>query len=206
MPNERPRIYGTAFLFRKNLILSEALIAAPTAACADTIAHALMLCFVFACVSGLTILLSSFFPRRMPYAFRILSYSLIAALVYIPTKLAADFLFADTDAAGLYLPLLSFGILLTAQHDQLFRAERLSKMLGRLICAIAGACAVILLMGVLRELFGAGTLYGYMIFSVPPLPAMLTPAFGMVMLACFCALAQAICQTERKEAADDSDR
>lgn len=181
----------TSFLLRRNLILSEGLIAAPAAVCTDSVKNALIVCFVFCCVTALTVLLGTLIPRRVPFAIRILSYSVIAALVYIPTAAAADYLFGDISASALYLPLLSGGLLLTSAHDSLFSARRVTHLLSRLVCMLLGVCAVLLMMGAVRELLGAGSLCGTKLMASPPIPALLTPACGLILLGALCAAASA---------------
>lgn len=196
---------GTSFLLRRNLILSEGLIAAPAAVCTDSVTNALIVCFVFCCVTALTVLLGALIPRRVPFAIRILSYSVIAALVYIPTAAAADYLFGDISAASLYLPLLSGGLLLTSAHDRLFSARRVMTLFGRLICMLLGVCAVLLGMGALRELLGAGSLCGTKLMASPLMPVLLTPACGLILLGVLCAVVSAGIRANGEECdADDS--
>lgn len=199
------KIRGTDYLVRRNLILSEGLIAAPAAFCTDTLLHALAAAFVFCCVTLLTVLLGALIPRRVPFVLRILSYSLAAALVYIPAVQAAEFLIGGTDAIALYLPLLSSGLLLTAEHDRLFTAEKLRVLLARLACMLGGVCGVLLLLGLLRELLGAGKILGAQLLTSPPLPVLLTPACGLILLAVLCCTANTAQRgAGEEEAADDS--
>ena len=116
MPKNEP---ARNYLFQRNLILREALIAAPVAVCACSLENALLLCFVFCVVTAFTVLLAALIPQRVPYSFRILSYSLVAALVYIPAALVGSALFPQA-SAGIYLPVLSVGLLLTSEQDRLF--------------------------------------------------------------------------------------
>ena len=195
--------YGSEYLLRRNLILSEGLIIAPAACCTDTLPHAAAACFVFCCLSALTVLLGACIPHRIPFAFRILSYSVIAALVYIPTAFAADYLFGAA-VQSLYLPLMSVGLFLTAEHDILFCSKNLKSLLGTMVCILIGVSAVLLVMGCLREFFGMGSVWETRLIADPPLPALLTPACGMILLACFCASAHILTRSDRKEAADDA--
>lgn len=202
MRNDNP-LHGSAYLLRRNLILKEGLIAAPAAVCTDTLRQALSVSLIFCCITAITVLAGTLIPRRVPFAFRILSYSVIAALVYIPTVQAADYLLGSSPSAMYYLPLLSGGLLLTSQHDRLFFADRLTTLLGRLVGMLLGVSAVLLGMGIVRELLGMGTLLGTKLLLVSPLPIMQKPAFGLLLLACLCIAAQTIAQ--REEAASDDD-
>lgn len=185
-------------------LLAEGLLIAPAAAFADTLPHALMLCFMFCGVTAPTVLLSALLPRRMPYALRILSYSLIAALVYLPAALAAEELFREAHAGSVYLPLVASGLLLTTEHDRFFRANTFLLMLRRLLGILFGAGLTLLAMGALRELLGAGSLNGLRILRRPPLPVLLTPACGLLMLGGLCALRQALFVRSGEEAQQDA--
>lgn len=193
-------------LFRKNIVLVGGLITAPAAACTDTLPHALLLCFSFDTITVLTILLSGLVPRRIPYALRILSYSLIAALVYIPMAAAADFLFPDI-SLGIYLPLLTVSLLLTSRRDYHFVKSSWLKLTWKVFVDILGFDLVILLMGALRELLGSGTLMGEKILQSGVMPSVSGVSFGIILLGLLAAFTQAICGDSQREqeAANESD-
>jgi len=184
-----------AFLLRRNRILREGLLIAPLAFCADSAAGALTLCFVFGAVTLLTVMLSGLIPRRLPLSFRIVSYSLTAALVYVPAALAAEYLFPSF-STGYHFPLLASGLYLTVMQESLFDREhtKLPVLFGQLVCMILGVCACVLLMGVLREMFGAGKLLGRVLFTKPPLPILQTPSAGLMLSGGIFILAEKYCR------------
>lgn len=189
-------------LFRRNIILVAGLITAPAAVCTDTMQRALLLCFSFDSITVLTILLSGLVPRKIPYALRILSYSLIAALVYIPTAVAGEFLFPKI-SLGIYLPLLTVSLLLTSQRDYHFVKSGWLRFAGMVFADILGFDLVILLMGAVRELLGFGTLMGETILpSGGVLPSMSGVSLGIILLGLFAAFAQAVLCGQGKEQSD----
>lgn len=161
-----------------NLLLRYGLIAAPTAVFCHSLRHGLMLSFAFCCVTVISVLISRIVPHRLPHSVRIVLYSVIAGLVYIPTAWLTVAVFHES-GYGIYLPLLSAGLYLTLLYDRFFRRE---KLLRTLVHQIGGTVLVLLVISAVRELFGAGTLLGMTFFANPPLPALLTPPFGMMML------------------------
>lgn len=185
-----------AFLLRKNRILRDGLLIAPPVFCADSVSGALMLCFVFGAVTLLTVMLSALIPRRLPFSVRIVSYSLAAALVYVPAALAAEYLF-PASGAGQSLPLVASGLYLTVMQENAFEREhiRLTVLFARLICVILGVCAAVLLTGVLREMLGNGALLGRTLTENPPLPVLQTPAGGLLVTGGILIAAERICRS-----------
>lgn len=183
-----------AYLLRKNHILREAMLTAPLAVCADSAANALMLCFLFGTVTFLTLLISRAVPQRMLFSFRILSYSVIAALVYAPAALSAAFLF-PASSGSIHAAVLASGLYLAVRQETLFPRDGTPLLIrtGQTVCVILGVFAVILSFGILRELLGYGTLSGTVCFAAPPLPILQTPAAGLLMTAVFCIITEKCC-------------
>ena len=146
-------------LLHSNPILVSGMIAAPVIACTDTLQKALLLCYAFDAITFLTVLLSKAIPQRMPYAMRILSYSLIAALVYIPTVLAAGYLFPSV-SIGIYFPLLTVSLMLSSETEHRYERAHILSLTGSVFFDLLGFDFVVILMGILRELLGNGTLHG----------------------------------------------
>lgn len=177
----------TSGMFR-SLILRDGMMAAPLAAFADSLEAGAVLCIGFLCISAVTVFLTSVLPRRIPFSVRILLYSAVGSLVYIPTALMTSMLFPE-HAGGIYLALLASSLFVTAEHDRVYPKKG---TLRSLLSDIAGTWSVTLVFSLLREVFGAGTLYRITVFENPPLPVLQNPAGGLVMLACCCIAAEAV--------------
>lgn len=162
-----------------NWILQHGLLIAPIAVFAASLRSALALCTAFTAITVPTALLSALIPMRLPASLRIVLYSVIGGLVYIPAALLTNTLF-PTESGGIYLPLLCSAMYLTVQHDRFLPRKRL---LRQLVLQSIGACAVMLLFGALRELLGSGSLMYHPLWNNPPLPMLLTPAGGLILLA-----------------------
>lgn len=190
-------------LLRRNPILRELLCAAPLIMLTDTVQHAGMLCAAFSIMLLLTVLLCALIPRAVPFGVRILLYSVIAALVYIPAVLAAEYLIPDA-GGNLYLALLAEGLLLSSAFGSLTERPSLRVMLRELFMLLVSVNVTILSFGILRELLGCGTLLGRLCLRRAPLPILTAPAGGMLMLALLCIVSQAICGSDRREGRSDA--
>ena len=194
------------FLLRRNPVLVSGLITAPVAACTDTLERALLLCFCFDVITAITVMLSWWIPRSLPYALRILSYSLLAALVYLPTAMGAVFFFPDC-SLGMYLPLLTVSLLLTSKTEELFPRRRPLYTMGVLLCCLLGFDGVVLLMGCLRELLAYGSIYGIVIKQgnlFGAMPVFSEIGMGLILLGCGAALLRWIGGYGRREGASDA--
>ena len=190
-------------LLHRNPILVSGMIAAPVIACTDTVSKALLLCYAFDAITFLTVLISKAVPQRLPYALRILSYSLIASLVYIPTAIAADYLF-PAETLGIYLPLLTVSLLVNSETEHRYERNRFLSLTGSLIFEVLGFDLVALLMGCIRELLTDGSLYQKAIFHVGAVPSAGSTAIGMILLGCLAAILRSIYPQERKEPRNDA--
>lgn len=181
-----------------NLLLDHGLIAAPAAVFCTSLRQGAVMGFAFCVLTLVTVLLSALIPQRVPRSVRIVLYSVIAGLVYIPTVLMTVFVFREA-GFGMYLPVLCSGLYLTLLHDRFFPKKGMVRSLLR---QILPAVAVMLMMGLLREVFGAGTLLGLTLLAQPPLPALLAPPVGLVLLVCIAALYSAWRKGEHDAARD----
>ena len=96
-------------LFRHNAVLSEGMVIAPLVVCCDTMRKSLLLSLGFAVITILTVLIGSFYPKRLPYAVRIILYALTASALYIPAALLCEYISPSTYAAlssrgGVHVP------------------------------------------------------------------------------------------------------
>ena len=147
--------------FYKNPVLIGGLISGPVIVCADTLAHALVLSLVFSVLTFISVMLSAFVPRRLVYGLRIIVYSLIAALVYVPiAKVCVSSFPEEVEAMGIYLPLLTVSSLVTTQTEFLFNRQDGVTLFVTLLCYILGFDLAALLVGFIRELLAYGTMFG----------------------------------------------
>ena len=175
--------------------------AAPIAACCTSLRESLLLSMAFCIITALTVLLSALIPRRLPRSVRTVLYSVTGSLVYIPAALICFSCFPDL-SMGIWIPLLAAAVYLNAAHDEVFPKGHLLKPL---LTVLAGGTAAALLSGLLRELLASGTVWGKTLLPHPPLPVLLEPSAGLMLLVLFAVIFGAFRQAARKED-DHADR
>lgn len=159
-------------------ILRSGLMIAPIAVFSASVGEALAMCFAFFCMTVCTVLLSALIPRKVPILFRIVLYSVIGSLVYMPVAILTAWLFPKI-GGGIYIPILSTALYLTAAHDKIFPRKGLLKALFRNLIPVIFA---VLITGSVRELLGSAAFAGKSLDFSPPLPMLLEPAGGLILL------------------------
>lgn len=180
---------------RRNAVLSEGMVIAPIVVCCDTLQKSLLLSLVFACITILTVSISSFYPRRLVYAIRIILYALTAALLFIPTSLLVEQLpFAPTAYGSMvmYLSLLSVNSFIVLHSELYFYRLRRLVMLAVLVCHTAGFCLAACLTGCIRELLAYGSIGGHVVDMPLLMQGFSAPWAGFVVLGVLCALHRVI--------------
>lgn len=210
----RARLSATDGLFRRNAVLSQGMVIAPIVVCCDTLPKALMLALAFALITGVTVLAGAFYPKRFPYAVRIMLYALTAAVVWIPVSLLCSRInpevyaaletakFPGTDIYGntfFYLPLLTVNSFIVLHSELYFYRLRRGAMAVALFSHIAGFALTAATVGLLRELMAHGSIMGYAV-SIPVLQkGLASPWGGFLILGALCALHRGI-TAHRQEA------
>ena len=135
-------------------------------------------------MTGVSVLTVAALPQRLPILLRTVLYSVIAALVYIPAVLAAEQMFSvkEVHTAGIALPVLITGLLLSEHCAELLRPKRYLSMLPKLLGLLLGAVFAIMLTAVLRELLGFGTVSGMTVWRSAPVPFLQQPCGGLMLL------------------------
>lgn len=178
-------------------VLTDGLLAAPLAVFCEDFAHGLASAFMLAAVMLIAVPLTALVPRKLPLSVRILFYSAVCALVYIPAALFAATLF-PTVSGGIWMPVIALMPAMTVCRDRYFGGKGMFRNLLRTVLTVSLLMTVF---GAVRELLGTGTLSGRA-FVAPPLPFILTPAGGMLLLCCLCIARVYLPKRIRKEAED----
>ena len=157
--------------------------------CGDTLQNAFALIYAFSAITFLSVMLSSFVPRSLPYTVRIIIYAVIASAVYIPVKLLAQEFYPESiERIGIYYPLIAVNSLIVHQTEvRFFRMKRLN-MAGSLIFYILGFDAVMLITGFVRELLAYGTINGSMADMDFLISGLSKPFGGFIFLGLFCGI------------------
>lgn len=176
-------------LLNKNTILVSGLVIAPVVVVANTVQSALALMFVFSAITFFTLMIASFVPRNIVYAIRIILYTLIGAMVYVPVHMLAGTLFPEAlKSLGIFAPLLITNSLIVSKTETRFFRKSRSRMFVDILSYIAGFDIVVIIFAFFREIFSTGAI-GDRILGIPlTFSALALPFGGFILLGLFAAL------------------
>lgn len=194
-------------LLGDNTVLSSLMVISPVIMCGDTLRNAIAVIYAFSAITFLSVLAGSFVPKKLPYAVRIIIYTLISSLVYIPVKLAARQFFPEViDRIGIYFMLLVVNSLIMVQTEAKFYRMKRGRMIFSLVFYIIGFDAVMLITSFLRELIAHGTIYDRVADADTLISGFGMPFGGFIFLGLFCGLYRKIRSVLRREnSGGDSD-
>ena len=157
-----------------NRLLRLGLLTAPCAVLAVSLRNALVLCPVSAIVYAIPALCTAPLRQKLPASLFAVFYSVLTGLVYIPAAILANRICPQI-TGSIYLPLCCAALCFAEKTD--CRAA-----IRQIPVDIAGSCLMILLLGLLRELLGSGSLMDHVLTEHPPLPVLLRPFAGVILL------------------------
>lgn len=170
-----------------NIVLSGLMVISPVIICGDTLKNAVALIYAFSAITFLSVLISSFVPKKLPYTVKVIIYALISALVYIPVKLAAQEFYPESiERIGIYYPLLAVNSLIVFQTEAKFFRMKKTDMIISLISCIVGFDIVMLITGFLRELFAYGTINSRIVDVNTLIGGLSQPFGGFIFLGLMC--------------------
>lgn len=180
-------------LLRRNTVLVSGLVVSPVVFVANTLSKSLAVAFVFSLITFLTIIISSVISRNIVYTVRIILYTIISALVYVPVISLALQIFPDeVKQAGIMLPLLIANSLILLKSELRFYRRPKGKMIGDVFFYILGFDIVIIIIGFLREILGTGSISGRILGIPLTFPVLVYPFGGFILLGLCAALFRAI--------------
>ncbi len=180
-------------LLYKNPILVSGMVTAPVVVLANNFKDAAALTAAFSMITFFTLLVSSFVPKSIVYTIRIILYTLIGALVYVPTVILLKYFMPEgVEALGIFFPLLITSSFIVTRSETIFFMESKGKMLLDIIFCILGYDAAVLLFALIREILAAGTIGGNMIGMPTAFSAFEHPFGGFILLGLFAALFRSI--------------
>ena len=185
MNNNKKQLLGG--ILGDNIVLSGLMVISPVIISGDTLKNAEALVYAFTAITFLSVIISSFVPRKLPYTVKVILYALISALVFIPVELATQEFFPGViQRIGIYFPLLAVNSLIVFQTEaKFFRMKRLDMIISLVFCII-GFDAVMLITGVLRELFAYGTINNRIVDINTLISGLSQPFGGFVFLGLMC--------------------
>lgn len=187
-------------LIGDNTVLSSLMVISPVIMCGDTLRNAMAVIYAFSAITFISVIIGSFVPRRLPYAVKIIIYTLISSFVFIPVKFAAQQFFPQViDRIGIYFMLLAVNSLIMVQTEAKFYRMKRVRMIVSLIFYILGFDAVMLITSFLRELIAHGTIYDRVVDTDTLISGFGMPFGGFIFLGLFCGLYRKIRSALRRE-------
>lgn len=179
-------------LLLNNPVLVQGLALTPAVGVTTTLQNALVLSAAALLLITPVRLIGDLLYERIPSRLRMLVYSIIAALVYIPAVIILSLVFgAQANNAGIFLPVLIVdGVVLS--RAEIPSREGIGYALRNGLMTSFGVSMVLVLTGAVREFLGAGKLYGVQLLKTAPLPVASTVAGGFITVALFAAALQAV--------------
>ncbi len=196
--NKRTSVFDG--LIGNNTVLSSLMVISPVIMCGDTLKNAMAIIYAFSAITFISVIAGSFVPRKLPYAVRIIIYTIISSLVFIPVKFAAQQFFPQViNRIGIYFMLLAVNSLIIVQTEAKFYRMKRGKMIFSLIFYIFGFDAVILIVSFLRELIAHGTIYDRVVDIDTLISGFGLPFGGFIFLGLMCGLYRKIRSVSRHE-------
>ena len=180
-------------IYKRNTVLANGLIIAPVVLVANTVSNAVAIACAFSLITFLTIMISSFISRNIVYTIRIILYTLIAALVYVPVISMETQMFpVQVKEMGIMLPLLIANSLILTKTEIRFYTHSKGKMVIDVISYILGFDLVVILIAFIREVLGTGSISGKILGIPLTFPILVYPFGGFILLGLCAALLRKI--------------
>lgn len=128
----------------------------------------------------------------IPDKVRIPAYiTIIAGFVTIVQMICKAFLPSINDALGIYLPLIVVNCIILGRAEMFARKNTVAASIFDALGMGIGFTAALLAMGIIRELLGAGTLFGMQVFPsfMPAMTLLILPPGGFFVFGVLIALA-----------------
>ena len=187
--NKTDKTALTDGLLRDNTVLSAGMVISPVIICGNNVQNSLAFAYAFSIITFFSVLISSFVPKNLPYAVKIIIYALISALIFIPARLLTVEIYPECiENIGLYFPLLAVNSLIIYQTEVKFFKMKKGRMISSLVFYILGFDIVILLFGFLREIIGFGAVYNYVITMNRLISGATKPFGGFIILGLLCGI------------------
>lgn len=185
----------------KNPVLFEAIGLAPVAAMAVSLKSAIMLAAVSCAELILIELFACLALKKVPNYFRMVIYAVLGVLVNIPFFMFFErFTPNEANAAGIFLPLLAVNSLVALHCERFAVKNTFKSTFVDAVSAAAGYAFVALVVGLVREILGGGTVYSVDLHLPIQLQGFLMPFGGFLLLGFFAAAVKGILRKKSPDA------
>ncbi|MDD3428389.1 MAG: Rnf-Nqr domain containing protein [Oscillospiraceae bacterium] len=186
--NNMERLTQRDRIFLNNPVMIQGLGLAPIVIAATTMKNATILAVAVILLLTPTRVIAALLTRGTYFRFRGLTYSLVAATLYIGVGWVCIALFGqDIQAVGLYLPLLVVEPIIIKRHER-NQKEHVRTAFKKGIFTTIGFLLVLFFVAGARELMAFGTLYGKTVLTVIAVPVAQYASGGFIILGLLAAL------------------
>ncbi len=171
---------------------------APAVIIGNTFYGAVTYASVFSAVTFVSLMIASFLPRKLPYALRIILYTLTAAAVYVPAYFFLQGrLPDDLTRLGVFLPMIVTGeFVVNSSELRFFRMKR-GRMTVDIISHIIGFDIAIIFLGIFREVFATGGINGELYGIKRVIPILSAPCGGFILIGFMGALIRSLSRNRK---------
>ena len=186
-------------LLSQNAVLISGLIISPVVYVSNTLQKAVAIIIAFSLITFFTVIISTLMPKKMQACYRIILYTIISGIVYVPVYFLMKYLYNDKIVElGIILPLLVFNLIIVTSIESKYINQKKNKMILNIFFSVIGVDLVILIIGFIREVFGSGTLWGFKVLDIFKLPILIYPFGGFIILGVMAALFRKIINPKKE--------
>lgn len=167
----------------KNPVLFEAIGIAPVVAMATSLKTAIMLTAITVIQMTVIELVTCRFLKLLKSRFRVLVYAVLGVLINIPMfSLFSYFAPNETAKVSIFLPIIAVNSLIALHCERFAVRHGIKDTLIDALSSSFGYGLIVLLTGLIREIFGSGTVFGHDIALQIRLSGLLLPFGGFLVL------------------------
>lgn len=185
MNNPVTKAFRSSFadgIFLKNPLFISGMIIGPVIAAITTVKLAIAFVVAFSVITFCTIMICSFYSRRIVYAIRIILYTLTSSLVYGAVIIFINqFMPEQSLGLGIYLPLLVSNSMIVSRTELRFYRKLKIHMIPDVLGFIIGFDISVIVFAFLREILTYGTI-GTTVIGLPITFPIFAYPFGAFIL------------------------
>lgn len=173
----------------RNPVLVQVVGICPVAAAATNMMNALSLSLIFALSLIFCEVISSLLLKKVPRFIRVVIYNIIGAAVVFPAmyflEIRESGLLADL---GIYLPLMAMSSFNCVHCEKFAVRNSVKASFYDSLASSVGYCSVLIFVGFIREILGAGEFFGMKIPFIRGINGLLMPFGGLLVIGVLSAL------------------
>lgn len=187
-------------VFINNPVVMQGLGLVPIVAVGSSLRNACIMALAVALLLTPTRVVAALLSRSTHFRFRAVAYAITSAAFYVLVSwLVVDVFKMPTQTIGLYLPLLIMEPLIIKRYGRT-GTESVGTAVTKGLITTLGFLVVLFLVAALREMLGAGTFFGHVLFKTAPMPILGMIGGGFILMGVFIALWRGLVNRFKEEA------